>query len=115
MTVAHSKGFKGDKEERSPEAVSLGQILQGLMMRREFRAGAGMGKLMSAWEEVVGERLASETVPAKLEQGVLVVAASSGAWAAQVNFLSEEIRRTANELLGSGEVKQVRVTVRNTL
>ena len=113
--TAHSKGFKGGKEERCGEPGPLGQILEGLMMRREFRAGAGMGKLMSSWEEVVGERLASETVPAKLEQGVLVVATSSGAWAAQVNFLSEEIRRKANELLGSGEVKQVRATVRNTL
>jgi len=113
--MAHSKGFKGGKEQRSDAAVPLGQILEGLMMRREFRAGAGMGKLMSAWEEVVGERLADETVPAKLEKGVLVVAASSGAWAAQVTFLSEEIRRKANELLGSGEVKQVRAAVRNTL
>jgi len=113
--MAHSKGFKGGKEERSAEAVSLGQILQGLMTRREFRAGAGMGKLMSSWEEVVGERLAAETVPTKLEQGVLMVAASSGAWAAQANFLSDEIRRKANELLGSGEVKRVRVSVRNTL
>lgn len=113
--MAHSRGFKGGKEERSPDAVPLGRILDGLMARREFRAGAGMGKLMSSWEEVVGERLAAETAPAKLEEGVLVVATSSGAWAGQVRFLSEEIRRKANELLGSGEVKQVKVTVRNTL
>ena len=113
--MAHSKGFKGGKEERSPEAVPLGQILEGLMMRREFRSGAGMGKLMSSWVDVVGERLADETVPGKLENGVLTVVASSGAWAAQVRFLSEEVRRKANERLGSGEVKQVRVSVRNAL
>lgn len=112
--MPHSKGFRG-REERSPEAVPLGKIVDGLMTRREFRAGSGIGKLMGHWEKVVGERLAAETVPAALEGGTLVIAASSGAWAAQVRFLSTEVREKANRLLDSREVQQVRVTVRKAL
>ena len=107
-----SKGFRTAKSDRSPDAVALGDILQGLMQRKEFRAGAGLGRLMSRWEDVVGDRLASETVPLSLDRGVLVVGASSGAWATQVKFLSEEIRRKACEELGSEAVRRVHVTLR---
>ena len=107
-----SKGFRTAKGDRTPDAVALGDILQGLMQRKEFRAGAGLGRLMSRWEDVVGERLAQETVPLSLERGTLAVGASSGAWAAQVGFLSEEIRRKACEELGAESIREVRVTVR---
>jgi predicted nucleic acid-binding Zn ribbon protein len=110
-----SKGFRKAKDERSPEAFALGDILQALMQRKEFKVGAPLGKLMSGWEQIVGERLAAETVPTGLERGTLSVAASSGAWATQVRFLAEEVRRRANEELGSAVVRQVRVTVRKTL
>lgn len=110
-----SKGFRNKKGERSSEAVPMADIMRGLMLRREFRAGAGMAGLMSSWESIVGERLAAETAPAGLERGVLVVTASNGAWAAQVTFLAEEVCRRANEELGSEAVKQVRVRVRKPL
>jgi len=108
--VPHSKGFKG-REERSGEAVPLGNIVEGLFDRKEFRSGGALGRLASRWGLIVGDRLAAETSPLRLESGVLVVAASTAAWAAQVRFLAEEIRRRADLELGSDVVKRVRVTV----
>jgi Dna[CI] antecedent, DciA len=40
-----------------------------------------------------------------------VVEARSGAWGAQLQFLSEDIRRRANETLGGDAVERVRVVV----
>jgi hypothetical protein len=40
-----------------------------------------------------------------------VVSAESSSWAAQATFLADEIRRRANEILGSEEVVSVRVVV----
>ena len=108
--MPHSKGFK-NREERSAEAVPLGSIVEGLFDRKEFRSGGHVGRLASRWETIVGEKLASETSPLRLESGVLVVAASTAAWAAQVRFLAEEIRRRADLELGSELVQRVRVTV----
>jgi predicted nucleic acid-binding Zn ribbon protein len=62
---------------------------------------------------LVGERLASETAPTSLDDGVLTVSATSGPWGAQAGFLHEEIRRKADEALGGGVVRSVRVVVRN--
>jgi predicted nucleic acid-binding Zn ribbon protein len=112
--MPRSKGFTG-REKRSEDVFALGDIIQQLMQRKEFKVGAPLGKLMSGWEQIVGERLAAETVPTALEQGTLSVAASTGAWATQVRFLAEEVKRRANEELGSEVVRQVRVTVRKAL
>jgi predicted nucleic acid-binding Zn ribbon protein len=59
---------------------------------------------------VVGLRLAEESAPVALDGGVLLVRASSSAWAAQIRFLSKEIAEGANRVLaaesggGSGRV-----------
>jgi predicted nucleic acid-binding Zn ribbon protein len=72
-----------------------------------------VAKLAASWSDVVGERLASETAPATLEGGVLTVVATSGPWGVQARFLQEEIRLRADEALGGGLVRSVRVIVRN--
>jgi predicted nucleic acid-binding Zn ribbon protein len=69
--------------------------------------------LASRWPEIVGQRLAAETAPASLDEGVLTVEVSTGAWGAQARFLHEEIRRKADESLGGEQVRRVRFTVRN--
>jgi hypothetical protein len=60
---------------------------------------------------VVGERLAHETRPARLEAGTLVVHAVSGPWGSQAQFLAEEIRKRANATLGTDQVQRVHVVV----
>jgi predicted nucleic acid-binding Zn ribbon protein len=110
--MPHSKGWKTRRDERSLEEARLGDVLEGLMRERTFARGVPIGRLASQWTAVVGPRLASETAPVTLEQGVLVVAASSGPWGAQARFLGEEIRRKANEALGTDEVTRVQVVVR---
>ena len=79
---------------------------------RAFSRGLPIGRLSAEWAEVVGSRLAAESAPASLDGGVLVVAARSGPWGAQVRFMTEEIRRRANERLGSEVVAKVQVVVR---
>lgn len=99
------------KEERSKEAFSMREILDGLLKRREFQPGVRAGRLRTSWVDIVGEQLARHTAPKSLENGVLTVVAATGAWATQLRFLSEEIRSRAEAELGAGSVKRVRVTV----
>ena len=47
-----------------------------------------------------------------LEGRVLVVAATTGPWGAQVRFLADQIRIRADEALGAGSVATVRIVVR---
>jgi len=110
--MPHSTGWRGRKDERTLRESRLGEIVDGLMREKAFARGVPIGQLASDWSAVVGPRLGAESAPVSLERGVLVVAASTGPWGAQVRFLAEQIRRRANEALGEGSVVTVRVVVR---
>jgi len=89
----------------------VGEVLQSLMTERVLSQGLLVGRLAGRWVEVVGERLAEESAPARLEAGTLTVSATSGGWGAQLQFLARDVRDRANRALGSDAVKRVRVVV----
>ena len=107
---------RGEREPegptRSPREERVDSVIRDVLSEPRLRGGVVLGRLVRSWERVVGPKLALETAPSALRSGELVVAASSGAWAAQVRFLAEELRRRANEELGHEGVTTVRVIVR---
>jgi predicted nucleic acid-binding Zn ribbon protein len=111
--MPRAKGFPRRTDGPSKEPVELGEVIDNLLSEQVFARGMPVARLAAAWTSVVGERLASETAPATLEGGVLVVSATTGPWGAQARFLHEEIRRRADEALGGGQVLAVRIVVRN--
>lgn len=111
--MPHAKGFRNRRDPRSADPTSIGEIVDGLLQREEVLSrGLPIASLADGWTRVVGERLAEQTAPASLERGVLVVSAPSGPWGVQLGFLADEIRRKANEVLGSDEVRRVQVAIR---
>lgn len=110
--MPHSKGWRSRKDERTLRETPIGDIVDGLMRERVFARGVPVGQLAADWAAIVGPRLAAESAPVSLDGGILVVAATDGPWGAQVRFLAAEIRRRANEALGSGAVRRVQTVVR---
>jgi predicted nucleic acid-binding Zn ribbon protein len=108
-----SKGWKHRKDERTMRDSSIGDVLDGLMLERAFSRGLPIGRLSADWASVVGARVAAESAPVSLDGGVLVIAASSGPWGAQVRFLAEEIRKKVNGALGAEHVQRVQIVVRD--
>ena len=100
-----------DPKVRIDGTTAVGDLVAGLLGKREFSEGMRLGRLAKAWGEVVGERLADECAPVRLEGGTLTVAASSGPWGAQVKFLAEAIQSGANRMVGTGAVSRVNVIV----
>jgi len=110
--MPHSKGFRHRKDERTLHETPIGEVVDGLLREKTFARGMPVGQLASGWADVVGPRLAAESAPVSLEGGILVVAATTGPWGAQVRFLADRIRVRAEEALGTGSVAAVRVVVR---
>jgi predicted nucleic acid-binding Zn ribbon protein len=100
-----------NRPERSGRAEPVGAILRELVQSRPWSSGISIGKLGRQWPEVVGDRLATECAPFRMEGTILLVRASSAAWATQLRFLAEEVARRANEVLGTEAVRAVRVVV----
>jgi predicted nucleic acid-binding Zn ribbon protein len=76
-------------------------VLELLGGERQLASGLLLGRLGRSWEAVVGGRLAEESAPAALDEGFLLIRASSSAWAAQIKFLAKEIRDGANRVLAA--------------
>lgn len=110
--MPRSKGWGARRDDRSPHANAIGDIVDDLLREPHFEPGVAVGRLAGAWEAIVGPRLASETTPERLEAGTLVIAATSGPWGAQARFLAEEIRAQANAALGLERVRTVQIIVR---
>jgi predicted nucleic acid-binding Zn ribbon protein len=106
-------GASGQRKRavRSEEAHEIGAVLEGLLGQPPWASGISLGELGRRWGSVVGERLGQETDPVALEGGVLLIRASSTAWAAQIRFLSSEVQTRANEVLGGSPIRDVKVTV----
>jgi predicted nucleic acid-binding Zn ribbon protein len=111
--MPHAKGFGRRTDDRSKEPISIGAVVDRLLLEGVFARGMPIATLASKWPQVVGERLATETSPISLEGGVLTVGATNGPWGAQARFLNDEIRKRAEEALGDGTVTSVRIVVRN--
>jgi predicted nucleic acid-binding Zn ribbon protein len=109
--MPHSKGFSNRKDPRSSDAVSIGDVVDGLLSEPSLARGMPVAALARRWAEVVGERMAAETAPHTLDDGVLTVRATDGPWGAQARFLADEIRIKADDALGGGRVRRVRVIV----
>jgi predicted nucleic acid-binding Zn ribbon protein len=100
-----------DPRVRIEGTTAVGDLVAGLLGGKQFAEGMRLGRLVKDWAEVVGDRLAGECAPVKLEGGTLTVAASTGPWGAQVRFLAEAIQSRANRAVGSDAVSRVTVIV----
>jgi predicted nucleic acid-binding Zn ribbon protein len=109
--MPHSKGFGRRKHRRASDPVAIGSVLDELLEQDELSRGIPIATLMRRWPELVGERLGSATRPTSLEGGILTVAAADGPWGAQARYLTEEIRVRADEALGGGLIRAVRVVI----
>jgi predicted nucleic acid-binding Zn ribbon protein len=110
--MPHVRGWRDPSgASRGGDPSRVGEVLSSLMAERPLAQGLAVGRLAGRWVEVVGERLAEETRPVRLEAGTLTVSASSGGWGAQVQFLADGVRDRANRALGQEAVKRVRVVI----
>jgi predicted nucleic acid-binding Zn ribbon protein len=93
------------------DPVAITDSLDGVL--RSLRGGAGrveVGGVFGRWEEAVGAAVAANVRPVRLEHGALLVEVDDPAWATQVRFLADELRRRLREVTGV-EVERLDVRV----
>jgi predicted nucleic acid-binding Zn ribbon protein len=85
----------------SDDPVAVTDALDGLL--RSLRGGAGRGEIggvFGRWEEAVGAPIAANVRPVRLEHGALLVEVADPAWATQLRFLGDDIRRRLLDVTG---------------
>lgn len=97
-------------ERRGNEPRLLSELLRATARDRHgWGRRLDGARVHGAWEDIAGPQLARSTEPVRLVGGVLVVRATSAAWATQLRYLAGELLQRANTVLGPGTVERVRV------
>ena len=94
------------QEEGSPPRP-VAEAVERMTTARGWTRRLDSARVHDLWPEIAGERLARHNEPVRMHGDVLVVRATSSAWAAQIPYLANEIMARANAVLGEGQVVRV--------
>ncbi|WP_246126130.1 DUF721 domain-containing protein [Nesterenkonia populi] len=109
-------GLAGDPRSTSRSAVPpqragslrdpkpLGEAVKGLIRSRGWSAPVAVGGVISRWEQLVGEAIAEHCTPESFEDGVVVVACDSTAWATNLKLMKSQLLEMFARELGPGIV-----------
>ncbi|NUO98890.1 MAG: DUF721 domain-containing protein [Nonomuraea sp.] len=87
----------------------FGRAIADLLADRGWERSAAVGAVFGRWKDIVGPDLAAHTKPESFDEGEVLIAADSTAWATQVRLLARTLIRRLNEELGDGTVTKVKV------
>ena len=94
-------------DDRDPQLV--GSVVDRMVAERGWEQPVAVGGAIGRWAEIVGAETAAHVHPESFDDGELVVACDSTAWAAQMRLLAPTLVRRLNEELSDGTVRRVRV------
>lgn len=100
---------RGRRREPKPLVEVLTKVLQRIRVVDE-KSAVG---LFSNWREIVGDAIADNVTPKRLENKVLHVEVVDNAWATQLRFLEPRIISTLREHVGD-EVESLQIRVRRS-
>jgi predicted nucleic acid-binding Zn ribbon protein len=96
---------RGERPLR-PLSDALGRALRGLRV-----ADSSTTSVFTRWRDVVGDVVADNATPVRLEKKRLIVEVTDPAWATQLRFLESALLATLRQALGD-EVEAFEVRVR---
>ena len=83
-----------------PKARSLGDLLGRYLGRMVGKDAPAAKDLFSQWRAIVGDTVADNVTPVRLERGVLTVEVVENAWATQLKFLERQLINTLRGHVG---------------
>ena len=97
------------RSRASRRRASAGELVGELLDRHGASRELREHRIAARWPELVGERVASRTIPDGLSRGVLWVRVESSAWLHELSFLRDEIAEQINQAIGDPPlVREVR-------
>lgn len=102
-------GYSGARPDpRDPQGIEA--VLRRVLGNLGWNEGVSSGRVLEEWDVIVGEQIATHCRPLSLDAGVLVVSASSSAWASQMRMLTPQIITRIHEHVGAAVISELRVT-----
>jgi predicted nucleic acid-binding Zn ribbon protein len=93
-------------KREAPEHI--GSILEKLLANPEWKNKLQASIPLLRWQEIVGDKIARQSQPESLQNGVLLIRVANPAWLHHLRFLEEDLRQKLNKKLPSLDVKELR-------
>lgn len=101
-------GYSGARPDpRDPQDVSA--VMRRVLGNLGWNEGVTSGRVLEEWDDIVGDQLASHCRPVSFEEGVLVVSASSSAWATQLRMIAPQLVTRIHEHVGANVISEIKV------
>ncbi len=102
------RGWSGPRpDDRDPQP--LGRLASRLVATRGWGDRVATGVVFGRWAQLVGADIAEHSDPVSLQDGELLVRASSTAWATQLRLLQRQLIARITAGVGPGVVTRIRV------
>ena len=87
----------------------MDESVEALLRRMGWTEKVEVAAVTARWREVIGDQIADHCEPISFEGGVLVLRASSTAWATQLTLIAGQVTHRINEEFGREVVKELKV------
>ena len=95
-------------EKKSRDLIALSEIL-GQRVIGESTPVLGLLDLVQKWPDIVGDFVAEQAYPLRLQKHTLVVKASSSVWAQELQMMSVRLIAAIQEKCPNLPVKKLRI------
>lgn len=102
-----------DDVPAGPRARSLSDLIGRYLGRVVGKDAPAAKDLFSQWRAIVGDPIADNVTPVRLDRGVLTVEVVENAWATQLKFLERQLLHTLRDHVGD-VVDSLEVKVRRS-
>lgn len=96
---------------RASAPTPIGAALEQLLAGKRWGERLTGATASQRWPQIVGPDLAARCEPVRLAGGTLVVRAESQVWATQLKYMLPHLTEKANDVLGEGRVRDIRLVV----
>ncbi len=97
---------------KSKKLKPLGDLLPKVFDKLGFTNRLLQEQVISLWPNVVGDQIAKNTKPVKVEGQTLIVVASNPIWCNELKYLKPEIIKKLNALIGKTVIKNIKFRMR---
>jgi predicted nucleic acid-binding Zn ribbon protein len=94
-----------------PKPVAVREVLQGLLKPLDWENLGQRSRIRQVWEAVVPPKVLPHTRLIEVRRRELWVEVSAGPWGQELQFLSPEILKALQKVLGKGVIQDLRIRV----
>ncbi len=88
---------------------SINNIIKDILLELGFINLYYTGVLKQNWENIVGNLIASVSIPDRIERNILYIKCNNPSWKQELYFFKDEILEKVNSFIGENIVKDVKI------